>query len=75
MHLHRLKLPCFRNLQDFDIRFTDRVDDSTAPRGQRRFNSHAVIGQNGAGKSNLIKALITIFRDLDLGHAATLEER
>jgi predicted ATPase len=73
MHLHRLKLPRFRNLQDFEIRFTDKVDDSAASGGQRRFNSHAVIGQNGAGKSNLIEALITIFRDLDLGNAATLD--
>ena len=31
-----------------------------------RFNSHAVIGQNGTGKSNLIEAVIMIFRDLDL---------
>ena len=49
MHLHRLKLPCFRNLQDFEIRFTDQVDDAAAPGGQRRVNSHAVIGQNGFG--------------------------
>ena len=42
MHLHRLKLPRFRNLQDFEIRFTDQVDDAGVPGGQRRFNSHAV---------------------------------
>jgi predicted ATPase len=73
MHVHRLKLPRFRNLQDFEVRFTDKVDDAAAPGGQRQFNSHAVIGQNGAGKSNLIEALITIFRDLDLGNVATLD--
>ena len=28
--------------------------------------SHVLIGQNGVGKSNLIEALITIFRDIDL---------
>lgn len=73
MHVHRLKLPRFRNLQDFEVRFTDKVEDAAVPGGQRHFNSHAVIGQNGAGKSNLIEALITIFRDLDLGNVATLD--
>jgi predicted ATP-dependent endonuclease of OLD family len=36
------------------------------------FSSHAIIGQNGSGKSNLLEALITIFRDLDLNQKASL---
>jgi recombinational DNA repair ATPase RecF len=44
------------------------------PNGEsREFNSHAVIGQNGTGKSNLLEAMITIFRDLDLNNAAALD--
>ncbi|HVL07778.1 MAG TPA: AAA family ATPase [Burkholderiaceae bacterium] len=35
--------------------------------------SHALIGQNGTGKSNLIEALITIFRDVDLDRDAALD--
>jgi predicted ATP-dependent endonuclease of OLD family len=36
------------------------------------FNSHAVIGANSTGKSNLIEAIVMIFRDLDLNHVASL---
>lgn len=65
MHLQRIKLPSFRNLKDFEITFTENIDDPNVEDGQRNFNSHAIIGANGAGKSNLIEAIITIFRDLD----------
>jgi predicted ATPase len=64
MQLQRLKLPNFRNLRDFEITFTGSAKDANGT--ERTFNSHAVIGQNGSGKSNMIEALITIFRDLDL---------
>lgn len=30
------------------------------------FGRHAIIGQSGSGKSNLIEAIVTIFRDLEL---------
>ncbi len=64
MQLQRLKIPNFRNLRDFEITFigSARDADGTA----RTFKSHAVIGQNGSGKSNMIEAIVTIFRDLDL---------
>ena len=62
MHLQRLKLPAFRNLKDFEITFTEGVDDPNVEGGRRTFNSHAVIGANGAGKSNLLEAIIMIFR-------------
>jgi hypothetical protein len=73
MHLQRIKLPLFRNLKDFEITFTERVDAPNAEDGQRTFNSHAVIGANGAGKSNLIEAIIIIFRDLDLYQPASFD--
>lgn len=64
MHLQRLKIPSFRNLRDFEITFTGSATDADGT--VRTFKSHAVIGQNGSGKSNMIEAIVTIFRDLDL---------
>jgi predicted ATPase len=73
MQLQRLRLPAFRNLHDVDIAFASHLSPAvgapsdTAPRAEPKpIRSHALIGQNGTGKSNLIEALITIFRDLDL---------
>lgn len=64
MHLSRLKILEFRNLRDFEISFTAAANDADGV--ARDFKSHAVIGQNGSGKSNMIEAIVTIFRDLDL---------
>jgi predicted ATPase len=72
MHLQRIKISSFRNLKDFEIVFTESADDSSVEDGRRTFNSHAVIGSNGSGKSNLIEVIITIFRDLDLNQVASL---
>lgn len=73
MHIERLKIKEFRNLKDFEIQFTQVVPASEkADNEPLEFNSHAVIGQNGSGKSNLLEAIITIFRDLDLNNAAAL---
>ena len=72
MHLSRLKIREFRNLKDFEIRFS-RYDESEDIEKKIEFKSHAVIGQNGSGKSNLIEALIIIFRDLDLNNPASLD--
>ncbi|MDX8347805.1 AAA family ATPase [Cognatiyoonia sp. IB215446] len=55
MRLDWLKVSKFKNLTDFEIDF-DEGELSTV-----------LIGQNGTGKSNVIEALVTIFRDLDLG--------
>ena len=69
MQLKRLRLPHFRNLRGLDISFASRLSPaaSSAPDASpRAIRSHALIGQNGVGKSNLIEALITIFRDIDL---------
>jgi AAA15 family ATPase/GTPase len=64
MRLHRLKIPKYRNLCDFEITFTGSSADEDGI--NRDFRTHAVIGQNGSGKSNMIEAIVTIFRDLDL---------
>ena len=71
MHLQRIMLPLFRNLKNFEITFTESVEDPNVEGEKRTFNSHAVIGTNGAGKSNLIEAIIIIFRDLDLYQPAS----
>ncbi|MBP5979543.1 MAG: AAA family ATPase [Halomonas sp.] len=39
----------------------------------KRIRSHALIGQNGIGKSNLIEALITLFRDVDLDRDSSFD--
>src|SRR5262245_41116602 len=70
MHLSRLKIREFRNLRDFEISFTAAVNDADGV--ARDFKSHAVIGQNGSGKSNLLEAIIIIFRDLDLDATSAL---
>jgi predicted ATPase len=54
VRIDRLKLANFRNLVDFEVDF-----DETSTR-------QVVVGRNGVGKSNLLEALIWIFRDLDL---------
>lgn len=67
MQLQRLKIQNFRNLRDFEITFISSATDADG--AVRKFKSHAVIGQNGSGKSNMIEAIVTIFRDLDLNQA------
>ena len=55
MRLDRLTLTGFKNLTDFEVDFDQRE------------LSTVLIGENGTGKSNVVEALVTIFRDLDLG--------
>ena len=71
MQLERLRINNFRNLRDFEITFTGSATDTDGT--EREFKSHAVIGQNGSGKSNMIEAIVTIFRDLDLNLPASLD--
>lgn len=68
MQLRYLAIPQFRNLRNAELSFATQLspmsghpDDAPTP-----IRSHALIGQNGTGKSNLIEALITIFRNIDL---------
>jgi predicted ATPase len=53
MRIDWLKLPDFRNLKNFEIDF-DKSQPTTV-----------ILGRNGSGKSNLIEALVEIFRDLE----------
>jgi predicted ATPase len=52
--LRKLEISSFKNLRDFSIDFEQTL-------------TTVLLGQNGTGKSNLLEALIIIFRDLDLG--------
>jgi len=76
MQLRHLAIPQFRNLRGVVIDFATQLEPppgappDSAPKVIR---SHALIGQNGVGKSNLIEALITIFRDVDLDRDAALD--
>ena len=58
MRINRFYIKEFRNLREFSIDFASEGTPVT-------FNSHAIIGQNGSGKSNLLEAIIIIFRDLE----------
>jgi predicted ATPase len=55
MRLDKAKIDGFRNLNNFEINFDER-----------RLTT-VVIGENASGKSNLIEALVEIFRAADLG--------
>ena len=61
MRIDQLKIREFKNLRDFEVRFE--------PLGL----TTVVLGQNGTGKSNLLEALVVIFRDLDLGEPPSFE--
>lgn len=54
MRVDKLEIPQFKNLHDFQI----NLDESQL--------TSVLIGHNGSGKSNLLEALVIIFRDLDL---------
>lgn len=66
MRINSLFIGEFRNLRNFSITFTPEGKDTDG--NPVTFNSHAIIGQNGSGKSNLLEAIIIIFRDLDLNN-------
>ncbi len=72
MQLLRIHIPAFRNLRDLEIEFATHLQPtaSATDAPPKPIRSHALIGQNGTGKSNLIEALITIFRDVDLDRDA-----
>ena len=55
MRIDKLKIKNIKNLKDFQI----DIDESQL--------TAVFIGRNGAGKSNLLEAIVIIFRDLDLG--------
>ena len=59
MRIDWLRLPAYRNLRDFEINF-----DETQP-------TTVLLGHNGSGKSNLVEAIVEIFRGLDSGKPAS----
>jgi predicted ATPase len=61
MKIKSIKIRQFKNLQNFEAQF-DAESLTTV-----------LIGQNASGKSNLLEALVIIFRDLDLGEPPSLE--
>lgn len=76
MQLLRIRIPAFRNLRDLDITFESYLQPAAGvpvDAKPKPIRSHALIGQNGTGKSNLIEALITIFRDVDLDREAAFD--
>jgi ABC-type dipeptide/oligopeptide/nickel transport system ATPase component len=76
MQLLRIRIQSFRNLRGLDIAFETHLQTAVsapAEAQQKPIRTHALIGQNGTGKSNLIEALITIFRDVDLDREAAFD--
>lgn len=76
MQLQRIQIRNFRNLRGLEINFATHLEPSvgSAPDAPLvPIRSHALIGQNGTGKSSLIEALITIFRDVDLDQPASFD--
>ncbi|MEW5786409.1 MAG: AAA family ATPase [Pseudomonadota bacterium] len=75
MQLRYLAIPNFRNLREVELTFATQLSPlpSRPDEAAKPIRSHALIGQNGTGKSNLIEALITIFRDVDLDQEAAFD--
>lgn len=76
MQLRHLAIPNFRNLRGLVIDFATHLESrpgAASKAAPKAIRSHALIGQNGTGKSNLIEALITIFRDVDLDRDAAFD--
>src|SRR5258708_2968908 len=59
MRLDRLRIPGYRKLSSFEIDF---VGKQATP---------VLLWRNGSGKSNLMEAIVEIFRDLELGATPT----
>lgn len=63
MRIDSLTIRAFKNLTDISLDFDERE------------LSTVIIGENGTGKSNVIEALATIFRDLDSGATSAFQYR
>src|SRR5271154_433784 len=58
MKLDYIQIDAFKNLRDFKFDFDEKSAGLVT----------VLLGRNGSGKSNLLEALVIIFRDLYLGH-------
>jgi predicted ATPase len=61
MRIDKVIIDNFKNLKNFTIDFNEESVVTV------------IVGQNGVGKSNLLEALIIIFRDLDFGIAPSFK--
>lgn len=61
MRLDWLSIPRYKNLRDFRINFDE--EQSTT----------VLLGRNGSGKSNLVEAIVEIFRDIELNNPPAFE--
>jgi len=59
MRIEWLRIPNYRNLRNFEINF-----DESQP-------TTVLLGHNGSGKSNLLEAIVEIFRELEVGRATS----
>ena len=76
MQLRYFAIPHFRNLNGVEIDFATELaplPGASVEAKPKAIRSHALIGPNGTGKSNLIEALVTIFRDVDLNQDAPFD--
>ncbi|PFD04461.1 AAA family ATPase [Bacillus cereus] len=62
MKITRLWIEEFRNLKHFLIEF-----NNDKPNISELLNTTVIIGRNGSGKSNLLEAIVFIFRNLHMG--------
>jgi predicted ATPase len=58
MKIRRFRIDSFKNLRQFEITFC--TDSLTT----------VIVGKNGTGKSNLLEAIVLVFRNLDLNEMA-----
>jgi len=61
MRIDRLRLSKYRNLVNFEVNF------------HQQSSRQVIVGRNGVGKSNLLEAIVRIFRDLDLEEISAFE--
>src|SRR5438552_12343758 len=57
MRLDYVKIDHFKNLNEFEMDFKEHSNEPVT----------VLLGRNGSGKSNLIEALVIIYRDLNKG--------
>jgi predicted ATPase len=68
VRIRSLYLPEFKNFRGFRLPSAPAGDSDTRSELGDSEPIIMLLGQNGTGKSNLLEALLTIFRDLDLGN-------
>jgi predicted ATPase len=77
MRLKRLALKEYRNLRGVNITFAETYEQQSNLKDEiaKTIRSHALIGQNGTGKSNLMEAILIIFRGIDLADDMKVDDK